>query len=90
MVMESDNMVTYWTNREHDIADLLKTMTMRKASKELDISYDSVKQTVFRMRNKVEKAQNTVNVANNWMKHKRLAKLLRRQKPITKENDLDE
>uniref|UniRef100_A0A6M3M9V2 Putative HNH endonuclease n=1 Tax=viral metagenome TaxID=1070528 RepID=A0A6M3M9V2_9ZZZZ len=70
---------------EHTLMELLKTMTVEEAAKELNTSISHINQTLCRIRNKIEKDQNTLNVAANWMKHKRPAKLLRRQEATKKE-----
>ncbi|MHA1286209.1 MAG: hypothetical protein ACTSPB_02275 [Candidatus Thorarchaeota archaeon] len=72
-------MLTEFTKNEHTLANLLKTMSVKEASKEMGISPGHAYQMLYRMRNKIDKARNTVNIAANWMKHKRLGKLLRRQ-----------
>jgi len=80
------NMTTKFSKAEYKFAGLLKTMTVRQAATEMGITSKHAYQLLFRMRNKIEKAQNTVNVAANWMKNKRLAKLLRRQEVLEKED----
>ena len=55
-------------------------MDIKSVAEELRISKSSVYTTLDRMRKKIQKAHNTVNVANNWKdsgKNPRLAKLLR-------------
>ena len=78
-------MSTRFNKREYTLIEHLKKMTIKEAAEEMKITTYQIYQILFRMRNKIEKAQNTVNVAANWMKHKRPAKLLRRQEPPKKE-----
>ena len=73
---------TYFNEKEFRFAELLKNMTVKEAAKVLNWSSSYAYNRLGAMRNKVEKAHNTVNTANNWKdsaKHPRLAKLLRRQ-----------
>lgn len=72
-------MTTKFNEVEYRLADLLKTMDVKGAAKEMGIARHHAYQILYRMRNKIDKARNTVNTAANWMKHKRLARLLRRQ-----------
>ena len=78
-------MTTKFSKAEYKFAELLKTMKVKQAATEMGITSKHAYQLLFRMRNKIEQAQNTVNVAAQWMKNKRLAKLLRRQEPIEKD-----
>lgn len=78
-------MVTKFNKVEYELVRLLKTMPVKKAAKEMGISPTHAYQILYRMRNKIENARETSNVAANWMKNKRLAKLLRRQETLTKE-----
>jgi len=79
-------MVTKFNKVEYELVRLLKTMPVKKAAKEMEISPTHAYQILYRMRNKIDQARETSNVAANWMKNKRLAKLLRRQETLTKED----
>jgi len=72
-------MPTRFNEREYTLIELLKNMTIKEAAKEMSITPHQVYQILYRIRNKTDKARETVNIVANWMKHKRLAKLLRRQ-----------
>ena len=74
---------TFFTLREVEIIEKLKENNIKEAAEQLGIARSSVDATLFRVRNKIERAHNTVNIANNWKDSKRnprLAKLLRRQR----------
>ena len=73
------NMTTKFNEREYTLTELLKTMTVKEAAAEMEITPKHVYQILYRMRNKIDGARDLINVAANMMKNKRLNKLLRRQ-----------
>ena len=76
---------TYFNESEFRFAELLRKKTIKEAAKSMGWSTSYAYNRLDAMRNKVKRAHNTVNVANNWKnsaRHPRLAKLLRRQKNI--------
>ena len=79
MVQTKDS---FFTRRELEIIEKLKESTIINTANQLNLARSTIDATLFRVRNKIQKAHNTVNVANNWKdsgKNPRLAKLLRRQ-----------
>lgn len=77
----TDEKTTLFSKREFEIATLLKDNDIEDVAKILKTTRATIDTTLYRMRNKLEKAINTVNTANNWKdssKNPRLAKLLRR------------
>jgi len=73
-------MTTKFSEGEYKLAELLKTMEIKAAAKEMGITPKHAYQILYRMRNKIDAARELSNTAANMMKNKRLAKLLRRQK----------
>lgn len=81
-------MVTYLTQKEYEILEHLKTKTVNETAKIMEISSSNIYATLYNIRNKDEKSRNTINYLNNLKdsgKNPRLAKLLRRQEPLKKE-----
>ena len=68
-----------FTEKQLEIVELLKEMTINEAYGKLDISRGAADKRLFGIRNKIANARRVVNISNNWMQNKRLAKLLRRQ-----------
>ncbi len=68
-----------FTQKQLELIELLKEMTINDACTHLNITRGAADKRLYGIRSKIEKARRIVNTANNWMKHKRLAKLLRRQ-----------
>ena len=77
---------SYFTQREFEIIQLLKTMEPREVAVELGYrNVQVIYNVLYNLRNKIEKAHTTVNIANNWKDSKRnprTAKLLRRSKNV--------
>lgn len=68
-----------FTKKQLEIIELLKVMNINDAYAELKITRGAADKRLYNIRTKIEKARRISNIATNWMKHKRLAKLLRRQ-----------
>lgn len=76
---------SYFNENEFRFAELLRIMEVKEAAKELEWSRSYAYNVLERMRDKIERAHNTVNIANNWKdsgKNPRLAKLLRRARSV--------
>jgi len=76
---------TYFNENEFRFAELLRTNEVKEAAKMMDWSLSYAYNRLNSMRDKIERAHNTVNIANNWKdsaKNPRLAKLLRRAKDV--------
>lgn len=76
---------TYFNEKEFRFAELLRTNEVKEAAKEMGWSQSYAYNVLDAMRTKIERAHNTVNIANNWKdsaKNPRLAKLLRRAKDV--------
>ena len=75
-------MSSLFNENEFRFAELLKKRTVREACEKMGWSNSYGYNRLEAMRDKIEKAHNTVNTSNNWKdsgKNPRLAKLLRRQ-----------
>lgn len=76
-----------YTKIELETLDLLKKHTIKEAAQILAKSHPewegkpegNVRQTLYRVRNKIDKYTLGVSIANSYKQKKRLAKLLRRQ-----------
>jgi len=80
-----------FTRRELEIIESLKNRTIQETANHFKVTRSAVDNVLYRVRNKIEFAHGTVNIANNWKDSKRnprLAKLLRRQ--TSREEDVDE
>lgn len=76
---------SYFNESEFKFAELLRIMEVKEAAKERGWSKSYAYNRLDFMRDKIERAHNTVNIANNWKdsaKNPRLAKLLRRAKSV--------
>lgn len=76
---------TYFNENEFRFAEYLRTMEVREAAKKMGWSSSYAYNRLEAMRDKIERAHNTVNIANNWKdsgKNPRLAKLLRRARSV--------
>lgn len=76
---------TYFNESEFKFAELLRTNEVKEAAKMMGWSLSYAYNRLNSMRDKIERAHNTVNIANNWKdsaKNPRLAKLLRRAKDV--------
>lgn len=76
---------TYFNENEYRFAEMLRTMEVKEAAKEMGWSMSYAYNRLSAMRDKIERSHNTVNVANNWKdsgKNPRLAKLLRRARSV--------
>lgn len=76
---------SYFNEKEFRFAELLRIMEVKEAAKEMGWSRSYADNRLLAMRDKIERAVNTVNIANNWKdsaKNPRLAKLLRRARSI--------
>lgn len=76
---------TYFNENEFRFAEHLRTMEVQDAAKKMGWSPSYAYNVLSRMRDKIERAHKTVNIANNWKdsgKNPRLAKLLRRARSI--------
>ena len=83
--MVSVKQSTYLNENEFQFAELLRTHEVKEAAKKMGWSSSYAYNRLEAMRDKIERAHNTVNVSNNWKdsaKNPRLAKLLRRSKNI--------
>ena len=81
-----------FTKRELQIIDHLKNHTILETASDFKIHRGSVDKVLYRVRNKIERAHGTVNLATVWKDSKRnprLAKLLRRQEPREEEEPDD-
>jgi len=79
-----------FTEREIQIMDSLKARNIKETASHLKVTRGTIDKTLFRVRNKIERAQGTVNLSNSWKDSKRnprLAKLLRRQEPLEKDEE---
>lgn len=68
--------VSYWTRKDHEFIELLRTMTVYEASKQMKFSPGYGYNKLRAMREKISKSRNTVNIAENWRKEPRIRKLL--------------
>ncbi len=68
-----------FTRKQLELIELLKEMSINDACTHLKIARGAADKRLYGIRRKIEKARRIVNIATNWMKHKRLAKLLRSQ-----------
>ena len=68
-----------FTEKELELLENLKTMSIKDAAGEIGISRAYADTLLTRIRDKIEDGRQIVNTAANLMKHQRLAKLLRRQ-----------
>ena len=71
-----------FSKRELEIINLLKEVEIKEAAERLEVTRGTIYSYLNRIRDKIETARNTVNMANNWLdsgKNQRLGKLLRRQ-----------
>ncbi len=74
-----------FSEKEFRFAEYLRTMDVKAAAKKMVWSPSYAYNRLSAMRDKIDKAHRTVNIANNWKdskKNPRLAKLLRRQKNV--------
>jgi hypothetical protein len=79
-----------FTHREMQIIEYLKTHTIKETAQHFEVHRGTVDKLLYNIRNKIEKAHGTVNLATVWKDSKRnprLAKLLRRQEPRGEETD---
>jgi transposase len=77
-----------FTERELQIVESLKTRSIKETANHFNVTRGTIDKTLFRVRNKIEKAQGSVNISASWKDSKRnprLAKLLRRQVPLEEE-----
>lgn len=76
---------SYFNEGEFRFAELLRKNEVKEAAKLMGWSASYAYNRLNSMRDKIERAHNTVNVANNWKnsaKNPRLAKLLRRARDV--------
>ena len=78
-----------FTRRELQYIESLKTRTIEETAKRFGVTRSAVDSMLSRVRDKIERAHGTVNLATVWKDSKRnprLAKLLRRQEPREEED----
>lgn len=78
-------MKSSWSEDEFKFIELLKTKDVYEAEKIMGWTRGYGYRRLQLMRQKIEKAHNTVNIANNWKdskKNPRAAKLLRRARNV--------